>query len=276
MAAWAVAAGEAAGGKWFGSSFFFLLASQAALADERGVSFWLPGTFGSFAAVPATPGWSLPLTYTHSDESDLLLVAPMYVSPKPVAGAQAAFSLGARLGRVEAGGESRSGMGDLYPTLVLRTNDGVHNYLTYTMAGVPSGVYPVGTNHWSLDGGGGYTYFNERTGREASAVLGFTYNFRNPDTDYRNGFSMHLDWAATQFVGPQWHVGVVGYLYYQLAGDGGNGATLGDNKSKVWALGPQTGWNLDKSRITLKGYYEFGARNRPEGWNAWLTYAMPL
>jgi hypothetical protein len=31
---------------------------QASLADEGGVSFWLPGLFGSLAAVPGQPGWS--------------------------------------------------------------------------------------------------------------------------------------------------------------------------------------------------------------------------
>ena len=31
---------------------------RAALADEGGVSFWLPGLFGSLAAVPGTPGFS--------------------------------------------------------------------------------------------------------------------------------------------------------------------------------------------------------------------------
>ena len=34
------------------------VAPQASLADEGGVSFWLPGTFGSLAAVPEQPGWS--------------------------------------------------------------------------------------------------------------------------------------------------------------------------------------------------------------------------
>ena len=28
-------------------------------ADENGVSFWLPGLFGSLAAVPQQPGWAL-------------------------------------------------------------------------------------------------------------------------------------------------------------------------------------------------------------------------
>src|SRR5215471_8129595 len=30
----------------------------ASLADEGGVSFWLPGLYGSLAAVPTAPGWS--------------------------------------------------------------------------------------------------------------------------------------------------------------------------------------------------------------------------
>jgi hypothetical protein len=37
-----------------------------ALADEAGVSFWLPGQYGSFAAVPSTPGWSFEGTYYHA------------------------------------------------------------------------------------------------------------------------------------------------------------------------------------------------------------------
>jgi hypothetical protein len=41
-----------------------------ALADEGGVSFWLPGTFGSLAAVPApAPGWSGATVYYHDSVS---------------------------------------------------------------------------------------------------------------------------------------------------------------------------------------------------------------
>jgi hypothetical protein len=38
----------------------------AALADEGGVSFWLPGQFGSLAAVPQQPGWSFADVYYHT------------------------------------------------------------------------------------------------------------------------------------------------------------------------------------------------------------------
>jgi hypothetical protein len=68
----------------------------------------------------------------------------------------------------------------------------------------------VGINHWAVDAGGGYTYFDQKTGREFSAVLGFTYNFENTDTHYQNGADSHLDWGASQFLSEHVHVGLVG------------------------------------------------------------------
>jgi hypothetical protein len=44
-------------------------APTIALADETGVSFWLPGTFGSLAAVPSQPGWSVATFYYHTSVS---------------------------------------------------------------------------------------------------------------------------------------------------------------------------------------------------------------
>jgi len=42
-----------------------------------------------------------------------------------------------------------------------------------------------------------------KAGREFPAVLGFTRNFENKDTDYRNGVDGRLDWAASQFLDEQ-------------------------------------------------------------------------
>ena len=303
-----------------------LLAAMSTLsvADEGGVSFWLPGQMGSFSAVQADPGWSLATVYYHSSTSaggdktfprggrinagldvtaDLIFLIPSYAFSEPVLGAQAAFSLAGAYGKVKVdvgatltgpGGSAVSGsqsdsltsVADLYPMGSLKWNSGNHNYMAYTMAGVPVGSYAVdrlanlGTNHWSLDAGGGYTYLDPKKGHELSAVLGFTENFENPDTDYKNGVSSHLDWAASQFLSEQLHVGLVGYLYQQLTGDSGAGATLGDFESRVYAVGPQAGYFFPvggrKWYVNVKGYYEFDAQNRPEGWNAWLTLAIPL
>ena len=46
------------------------LPTQMARADEGGVSFWIPGFFGSLAAVPAqAPGWSVTSIYYHDSVS---------------------------------------------------------------------------------------------------------------------------------------------------------------------------------------------------------------
>src|SRR5215469_8314938 len=43
--------------------------SNPAKADEGGVGFWLPGLFGSLAAAPQVPGWSLGMIYIHDSVS---------------------------------------------------------------------------------------------------------------------------------------------------------------------------------------------------------------
>lgn len=235
--------------------------------------------------------------------ADLLMAVPTYVFSTPVAGGQAAVSLTGLVGRVSVdthltltgpgGGtiahsasDSQNGVGDLYPMGSLKWNSGVNNYMVYAMAGIPVGTYDasrlanLGLNHWAIDAGGGYTYLDAEKGHEFTAVLGFTYNWENADTQYQNGIDAHLDWAASQFVSEQWHLGAVGYFYKQLTADSGAGAVLGDFKSQVAAIGPQAGYFFKVDGKTwyanLKGFYEFDAKYRPEGWNAWLTLSIPL
>ena len=234
---------------------------------------------------------------------DLLFFFPTYTFAQPVWGAQAAFGLGWALGHLRASADVEitgalgntstvrrsdviTGGSDLYALGTLKWHDGVHNYIAYTMFGAPTGAYQLGrlanlsTNHWSIDAGGGYTYFDPTKGHEFSIVGGLTYNGLNGDTDYRNGIDSHIDWAASQFLNEQTHVGVVGYIYQQLSGDSGAGARLGSFKSRVFGIGPQFGYffpfGKEEGYVNLKGYWEFGAENRAEGWNLWLSLALPL
>ena len=177
-------------------------------------------------------------------------------------------------------GESR----DLYPQASLRWNQGVHNYMVYAMGDIPTGTYDpsrlanFGIGHGAIDGGFGYTYFNPQTGWEFSAVTGLTYNFENTHTDYQNGINWHLDWGLSKFVSKQTHVGLVGYFYNQLTDDDGAPEFLGGFRSRVIGVGPQIGHIFPvgdmQGYLNLKGYYEFDAKNRPEGWNVWLTFAI--
>jgi hypothetical protein len=291
-------------------------------ADEGGVSFWLPGLFGSLAAVPGSAGWSFASLYYHSSVDaggdkdfpqggeirvglaarvDILAFGPTYTLARPVLGGQAAFSLLGLVGRSEGsvdatltgpGGNEISGStseslfsyGDLLPQAALKWNDGVNNSMVYVTGDIPVGDYDpdrlanLGIGHGAIDAGYGYTYFDPATGREASVVAGMTYNFENPDTDYKNGIDGHIDFGVSQFLSEQWQVGAVGYYFQQLTPDSGEGATLGDFESRVAGIGPQVGYFFPAGRmqgyVNLKGYYEFAAENRPEGWNVWLSVAF--
>jgi hypothetical protein len=313
-----------------------VLPAIEARADEGGVSFWVPGFFGSLAATPQQPGWSLATIYYHTSvsasgnvafarqihrtrinplitgnisanleaDADLGMAIPQYVFATPVLGGQAAVAMIIAGGRNKVSADatfnaaigpinftrgigrtdSVTGFGDLVPQFSLRWNMGVHNVMTYVTGGIPVGAYDptrlanLGIGHASIDAGVGYTYFNPIAGHEFSAVGGFTYNFENPDTQYQNGIDFHLDWGASQFLSKQLLVGLVGYAYQQLTDDEGGDPRLGGFKSRVFGIGPQIGYLFPvgdhQGYLNLKGYKEFGAENRPEGWNMWLTFAI--
>src|SRR4029453_15840462 len=176
------------------------------------------------------------------------------------------------------------GFGDLVPQFNLRWNKGVDNYMVYITGDIPVGAYDpnrlanLGIGHWAIDAGGGYTYFNPQTGHEFSAVLGFTYNFVNPSTQYQSGVDMHLDWGVSQFLTKQWQVGLVGYLYQELGCDSGSGDRVRRFRSRVVGVGPQVGYIFPvgdmQGYLNLKAYGEFANENRPAGWNLWLTFNL--
>jgi hypothetical protein len=318
--------------------------SQRALADESGISFWVPGFFGSLAATPQQPGWSLATVDYHTSVSaggnvalarefqigqvpanltatarlnasvnatgDLGFVIPSYVFATPVLGGQASASLVGAYGvvgttlagqlagsltgpgggsipfmRSDSFSDTTWGFGDLIPQFALRWNAGVNNYMTYITGDIPVGAYQsdrlsnLGIGHGAIDAGGGYTYFNPETGHEFSGVLGFTYNFINPSTQYQSGVDLHFDWGASQFLTKQVQVGLVGYAYQEIGCDSGSGDRVGCFQSQVFGIGPQFGYVVPLSQglqgyINLKAYAEFGGSDRPTGWNTWLTFAI--
>jgi hypothetical protein len=104
-----------------------MVSQTLAKADEGGVSFWIPGFFGSLAAAPQQAGWSLTTMYYHasvsaggdvaiarertlgnipvnltlsanlnasvSSQADLGFMVLSYVLPTPVLGGQVSFAL---------------------------------------------------------------------------------------------------------------------------------------------------------------------------------------
>ena len=244
-------------------------------------------------------------------QSPLLYVQPGYAPATKVLGGQAFFGLvfGAGGNRTQADtavsfasmsrqfdtSGSKTGGTDLSPYASIAWDDGAHNWMAYLTGNIPVGAYNsqrvanLGIGHGAIDAGGGYTYFNPQSGHEFSAVLGFTYNFENPDTDYTNGVDAHLDWDVSQVLSGNWQIGLAGYVYYQLGADryptaGALGAlraqALGDFRSRVAAIGPELGYvfNINGTQVSLnvRGYREFWAQNRPEGYTLFAALGLPL
>jgi hypothetical protein len=292
-------------------------------ADEGGVSFWLPGNFGSLAATPGTPGWSWATIYYRgeaaaaanaqfprggrtdvgiSGRGDLAFFGPTYTFATPVLGGQAAISILGAAGRNEASAalsltgplgntialsrtQELTSFGDVIPSATLKWNFGTSNLMVYGMGDVPIGDYDparlanLGIGHAAVDFGGGYTYFDPKAGNEFSWVAGLTYNFKNPDTQYRNGADFHIDWGASHFFDNKLQLGLVGYYFQQVTDDFSAPASLDGFRSRVAGVGPQVGYIFpmgDKLQgyVNLKGYWEFAAQNRAAGWNTWLTFAI--
>ena len=149
-----------------------LAVSDGASADEAGVSFWLQGQYGSFAAVPSNPGWSFESTSYHAkaaasagvsfargggfqagmkSPTDFVMVTLDACVRNAGLGGQAAVGVTALYGRnttsvsstlTGPGGASLSGsrsdyvagFGDLYPAATLKWNQDVHNFMVYATA----------------------------------------------------------------------------------------------------------------------------------------------
>jgi len=246
-----------------------------------------------------SPGETLTAGLTSSD-SPLLFLEPTYAPYTPVFGAQAALGIGlgyarniaqvdvavSQQGIEQNRGDSVWGGTDLTPIASVAWSRGVHNWMTYLTGNVPLGSYDsqrlanIGIGHAAIDAGAGYTYLNPRSGREFSAVAGLTYNWENPSTQYQNGIDSHLDWGVSQFRPANWQVGLAGYVYCQLTGDSGSGDDVGAFKSAVAAVGPQVGYSFKAGGqqwyMNVRGYWEFWAQNRTEGYALFVTLNIPI
>lgn len=152
----------------------------AARADEGGVSFWIPGFFGSLAAMPPTPGPAVATIYYHTStdagrnlqfprggavvaglvaDADIGFVSPSYTFKTPVFwGGLATIAVLAGYGHLDASvdvtltgplgrtvslsrSDDRTGFTDVPIFGKLNWNAGVHNYMLYTAVNVPNGTF---------------------------------------------------------------------------------------------------------------------------------------
>lgn len=300
-------------------SFMTALATPV-LAVEGGTSFYLLGSKTTMAGYLPPPGfYGILSNYAYSGSADIdfesagvnlsggidadayiALPTALFVLDKDVLGGNLAFTLTTPYGgkQMEAGvitgrtgqefntGRDNWAFGDPVLGATLGWHDGNMHYTLGTLINVPIGQWEfgnpvnIGFNRWVVDTTGAFTYLNPETKLELSGAAGITFNFENPDTDYRSGTELHAEGAAMVHLAHGLSLGVNGYAYKQVTGDSGSGAVLGDFEGQVFALGPALDYTFKVGNTpvvtNLRYFYEFGVENRLTGSAGFLNIAVPI
>jgi hypothetical protein len=160
-----------------------------ALADEGGVSFWIPGFFGSLAAAPQQPGWSLAIInyYTNVSAGGNVALAREFAIRNLPAGIQA---------QINASLHANADIGMAIPTYV---------FATPVLGGQASVslVQGYGVSNASLNG----TVSGSVTGPLGNSIL-FGPRFDGINSSV-TGFTDLIPQAALR-----WNAGVDNYMVY--------------------------------------------------------------
>jgi len=288
-----------------GGTSFYLLGSKTTMAGYLPA----PGFYGVVQNYAYTGSADIDfetagLELTGGVEADAYIALPtaMWVMDQQVLGGNLGLSLTTPFGgkQVEAGAiinllnssqelnakRDNWAFGDPVLGATLGWHDGNFHYSLGSLVNAPVGQWELGNpvnigfNRWVVDTTAAVTYLNPATRIELSGAAGLTFNFENPDTDYKSGTEFHVEGAAMFHASHGVSFGLNGYALKQITGDSGSGAVLGDFEGQVFALGPAFDVTFMAGNrpvsTNLRFFYEFGVENRMEGQAGFLNVVIPL
>jgi len=138
-----------------------------------------------------------------------------------------------------------------------------------------------GLNHWTIAPSFNATWMP--TPRwELSSTLYTEFHARNPDTDYKSGNNVTLDFNVAyrpMLTAPKLKVALQGYVLKQFTDDQKSGVDFENgNRGQAFALGPQLSYDIadGKGAVLLKYQREFAVENRTQGQRLWFEVAIPF
>ncbi|WP_081075358.1 transporter [Burkholderia anthina] len=263
------------------------------------------GSEGFYAGLLPSPGWYgvLYANYYHATRfnggrgnsaipgfelnADVLAARLFYMSRLHIAGGRVGVFA---IGSVSSIGvtshnedEHRNGVGDVTvgPTIGWDF-DRLHTLVAMDVSIPVGGFNPSrsvnqGANYFSIRPIFAFTYLPQN-GLEVSAKLSYTFNTRNPATNYQSGQLFHIDYSVSLPVTKKLRIGVNGYYINQTTDDYQNDRRVGDDgfRGRVIALGPAAHYQFDKVGVDLKFLREFSVKNRSEGNSVWAKVVVPF
>lgn len=177
------------------------------------------------------------------------------------------------------------GLGDIIiDPLVLSWNKKKYDVAFGLGAIAPTGSYDItepastGKSWWTgmLTLGGTY-YFDSHKSWSASILSRYEIHSKKKDYDITAGNDFTFEWGIGKTIPAKsiWTFGVSGYAHWQVTEDKGNDIQYDPSiKDKVFAIGPEADIFIPsiKFSMELRGLFEFGAVDRPQG----ATYCLSL
>ena len=181
------------------------------------------------------------------------------------------------------------GLGDitLYPFILGWTNKMDMKYDVRLGVYAPTGSYEkgqlanAGRNYWTYEPAISYSWLSTKIGTEVTLFTAFDINTKNDATDYQSGASFHLDGTVAQHL-PLFDgiagLGVEGFVYEQISGDSGSGATLGNFEGRTIGVGPVLSYAHKIGKFDFAGEVkwlpEVDVQNRLQGDYVWVKFGI--
>lgn len=177
----------------------------------------------------------------------------------------------------------KNGLGDVEwgPAVAYHHSPNLHSAVALhvqlpTGAYDPNSVLNIGHNYTTLMPIYAVSYVNP-TGMNGDIKITGSRNTSNPDTHYRSGSEVVVDYALGYAVAPKWVVGLGGYARQQFTDDRGDGVAADGNRARAYALGPSFIYNNGQGfYVTAKYYVEHQVQNTWQGKALWLKATIPF
>jgi hypothetical protein len=179
--------------------------------------------------------------------------------------------------------QSKSGLGDMTVGVGLGFHHSPQFHSTVGLDFIlPTGDYDkndmanIGRNYATIEPVYALSYVDPG-GFNGDIRVGYLFNRRNKDTDYRSGNEFHFDYAAGWGLGNGWTIGLGGYYRKQTGLDKQAGASLPGSKTSAFAIGPNIKYDSGKGWfVTAKWQFETKVKNGPQGNALWVKAVFPF
>lgn len=185
--------------------------------------------------------------------------------------------------------DSTSGLGDitLYPFILGWTNAMDMKYDVRLGIYTPTGDYDKGhlanpgRNYWTFEPTLSFSWLSTKIGTEFTIFGAMDFNTENQATDYQSGTSFHIDGTVAQHLplfGGIAGAGAEGFVYEQITGDSGSGATLGSFEGHTYGVGPVVSYAHKIGKVDFAGEVkwlpELDVRKRLKGDYVWVKLGL--